>query len=630
MLLSWLDAHEASEVGISLADHFASQTDPKSQVRGTRAREQKVLEDFFHRAEREVRELRLNFYRKAKLANSFKWRLLEKGVDGAIAAEVTRNLVTHLSLSRAAVVPDTQEPGTRPSNGGGQSSDLLRAAGESMQKGVYQDAINRYQDYLELNPRDAVVHNNLGAAFGRLSRFQEAEQHFRRAISIKPNYTDAHCNLGGALREMGQLAPAEGSLRRALKLNKNHLDARLNLGLTLLAGGSPAEAKSHLERALRAAPKNVVSILGLGEVAITEGKFDAAETLFKRALEVNENEPAAWAALAGVRKMTSADSAWLKRAEEIASGNITPREEATLRFAIGKCCDDLGDYTRAFKNYRRANDVMRTITKGYNRESHTRFVNDLIQVYSRERLRQVVGSSDSKKPVLVVGMPRSGTSLVEQIIAAHPSAAGAGELHFWTEVVSKHEPAFRAGLLEERQRRMFAEGYLRLLDRHSTEATRVVDKAPINSDYLGLIASVFPGARIIYMRRDPIDTCLSCYFQQFASAISYKHDLSDLAYYYREHRRLMTHWRAVLPADALLEVPYAELVTNQEEWSRRILSFIGLEWDERCLNFHNTQRTVATASAWQVRQKLYASSVGRWRNYEKFIGPLRELQHLKD
>jgi hypothetical protein len=154
----------------------------------------------------------------------------------------------------------------------------------------------------------------------------------------------------------------------------------------------------------------------------------------------------------------------------------------------------------------------------------------------------------------------------------------------------------------------------------------VVDKAPINSDYLGLIHAVYPQARIIYLQRDPIDTCLSCYFQQFAPIMNFTMDLSDLAHYYREHQRLMAHWRSVLPAQALLEVPYAELVADQEKWTRRILEFVQLPWDERCMDFHKSDRTVHTASTWQVRQKIYRSSVERWRNYQKFIGPLRELK----
>jgi hypothetical protein len=223
-------------------------------------------------------------------------------------------------------------------------------------------------------------------------------------------------------------------------------------------------------------------------------------------------------------------------------------------------------------------------------------------------------------------MPRSGTSLVEQIIASHPVAFGAGELPFWDEAVTVHSAEVRQGMLNEATRQKLAEAYLRVLANHSTDALHVVDKTPINADFLGVIHSVFPNARIIYMQRDPIDTCLSCYFQQFMTGLNFTLDLSDLAHYYREHQRLMTHWRAALPPGSILDVPYAELVADQETWTRKILEFLGLEWDERCLEFHKIKRSVVTASAWQVRQKIYGNSVDRWRNYEKFIGPLKGLR----
>ena len=232
------------------------------------------------------------------------------------------------------------------------------------------------------------------------------------------------------------------------------------------------------------------------------------------------------------------------------------------------------------------------------------------------------------KPVFVVGMMRSGTSLAEQIIASHPAAIGAGELQFWNDAVRVHEALIRRGELGEPIRKQLAEGYLRTLAGYSVDALRIVDKTPVNSDYLGVIHSVFPNARIIYMRRDPIDTCLSCYFQQFSPALPFTMDLRDLAHYYRQHWRLIEHWRAVLPPGAILDVPYAELVADQEGWSRKILDFVGLEWDERCLDFHKTKRPVVTASYWQVRQKIYNKSVERWRNYEKFINPLLDLRDL--
>jgi Sulfotransferase family len=325
--------------------------------------------------------------------------------------------------------------------------------------------------------------------------------------------------------------------------------------------------------------------------------------------------------------MTPADDALLKAAEASTAARLAPYDEAMVRYAVGKYYDDVGEYAKAFRSFRCANELHRTAADPYDRDAHRQRVNDMIRIYTPEVLsRPQAGASDSARPVFVVGMPRSGTSLVEQIIASHPMAKGAGELAFWTEAVRKKGGALRQQPPGETLCRKLSGAYLRELSRHSADALRVVDKTPFNSDNLGVIHTVFPNARMIYLRRDPIDSCLSCYFQPFPAALDFTMDLADLAHYYREHRRLIDHWRSALPAGTLLEVPYTGLVEDPEEWSRRIMGFIGLEWDPRCLDFHKTDRTVMTASYWQVRQEIYRRAAGRWRSYEKFIGPLLELR----
>jgi Sulfotransferase family len=295
----------------------------------------------------------------------------------------------------------------------------------------------------------------------------------------------------------------------------------------------------------------------------------------------------------------------------------------------------VGDFDRAFQSFKSANEILKRSAEPYDRKWQTALARDLTRAYTRETLANAaIGASDSTVPVFVVGMPRSGTSLVEQIIASHPLARGAGELEFWTDVMRDRESQVRQALLDEPIRKELGESYLRALqeragnafEESSRNALRIVDKAPVNSHYLGLIHSVFPKARIIYMQRDPIDTCLSCYFQNFPLTLNYTLDLADLAHYYKEHQRLMSHWRAVLPPGALMEVPYEALVDQPEEWIRKILKFLDLDWNPQCLRFEQTQRAVVTASYWQVRQKLFGTSVARWRRYEKFIGPLRSLR----
>jgi hypothetical protein len=357
-----------------------------------------------------------------------------------------------------------------------------------------------------------------------------------------------------------------------------------------------------------------------------EGRFEEAEATYKRIIELSPKMTNAWAALALTRKMTNADSEWLKGAEAIATGAIHPLEEANLRFSMGKYCDDVRDFPLAFQNFKRGNELLKLAAADYDRKGRSRFIDDQIQVYSRSAISKMESAgSPSAKPVFVVGMPRSGTSLAEQIIASHPAAYGIGELDLWAALIRK-DARLQQDVLGEQARPKVAEEYLGILDRLSANASRVIDKTPVNSDFLGLIYSVFPNARVIYMQRDPIDTCLSCYFQQFLTGLNFTFDLSDLVHYYREHQRIMAHWRAVLPSGFILDVPYEDLVADPETWSRKMLDFVGLEWQPQVLDFHTTQRVVITASAWQVRQKVYKSSVARWRNYEKFLGPLKALQ----
>jgi tetratricopeptide (TPR) repeat protein len=631
MILEWFDAREATKIGIELADQFAPPQVTRPAANGSQSAPRKQgdeLQAILQRADREVRGLQLNFYKKAKFANSFKWRLLENGLEETLADEVTQRLVLHLSenqsWSPAGADANTGSTNRLQPN---DAKHLLAQGNRSMALGAYSEAIAIYQDLIRIAPRHAVGLNNLGAALAKMGRYKEAEAYFFQAIKIEPDFPDAYSNMGNALQQKGQYAGAEQFLRRALKLNPRHVDARVNLGLTLSFVSRLGEARSQFEKALKYQPGNADALSGLALIAMTEGSFEQTGAMLSRALQVNPKLPRALALHAGLRKMTPSDNAWLKNAEEVADSEISPSEESELRFAIAKYYDDTQDFKRAFENYKRANDLLKPIAEPYDREAYKNFVDRMIRTYTQEVVARVNGgASNSMKPVFVVGMPRSGTSLAEQIISSHPSAKGAGELEFWADVMHEDEARIQEGPLDESRAKRLATAYLRVLDAKSGDAVRIVDKAPVNSDYLGVIHSVFPAARIIYMQRDPIDTCLSCYFQKFVLSLNFAMDLSDLADYYREHRRLMTHWRAVLPPGTLLDLPYEELVADQEGWTRKILDFLGLEWDERVLNFHETKREVATASFWQVRQKIYKNSVQRWRNYEKFIGPLRQLR----
>jgi tetratricopeptide (TPR) repeat protein len=626
-MLDWLKSREATEIGIALADGFARRSDGPRENNAT-ATALGSLEDLLLRADREVRSLRLNFYKKARFANTFKWRLIENGVPRETADEMTESLVLHLSHQTAGRSQDNRFPPTARDRPSSTSTKQIFAQGNKcLDRGAYSEAAELYAQLVENDPRNSQALHNLGAALEKLGRLSEAEGHLRQAVAINPNFAEAHCNLGVILRRKGEISESEIWLRQAVKLKPNYVDARIQHGVTLLALGRLRETRARLAKVLKTAPRNADARYLMGHIAKMEGRFEEAETHFQGALEINPRMPNAWAALAGTRKMTRADAGWLEGAQEILTGKISPAEEADLRFAMGKYCDDIGDYKQAFQNYQRANQLLKTIAEPYDPDARTCFVDDMIRIYEPDaHPRAGRGASDSAKPVFVVGMPRSGTSLVEQIIASHPNAKGVGELGFCSDSMRSHDSELRCGSLDMPTRKKLAETYLKVLESKSGDAPRIVDKAPGNSDFVGAIHSVFPNARIIWMTRDPIDTCLSCYFQFFSVAMNFTMDLADLAHYYRSHRRLMEHWRRVLPAGSILEVPYAELVADQEIWTRKILDFLDLEWDPRCLDFHQTERQVITASIWQVRQKIYKDSVSRWRRYEKFIGPLLELK----
>jgi tetratricopeptide (TPR) repeat protein len=615
MTLAWFNGREAAEVGAALADEFAAQGGDSSST-----------EQLLRRADRDVRPLQLNFYKKAKFANSFKWRLLEKGIARKTADEVTQSLVMH--LAQRQIPASNQDAGDAPANrpDRAKAQQAFSRGNKMIEQRAYADAAALYEEAIKLDPKHAEAINNLGSALSYLGRYEEAENCFREAMAIKPNFSDPHANLGVLLRQKSYLIDSEAFLRRALKLKPNDLDARVNLGLTLMFLGRMRDASACFSKVLKSAPRHVLALFGMGRIATLEGRFDEAEATLKRVIEINPKMTNAWAALPLVRKMTNADGEWLKGAEAIATSAIHPMEEANLRFAIGKYCDDVNDFPEAFRNFKRGNELLKTAAEDYDRKGRSNFIDALIRDYSKDAISKMAAAgSSSAKPVFVLGMPRSGTSLAEQIIASHPAAHGAGELDFWAQLAARGS-GLAQGILDEPTRAKVAEEYLRLLERFSSSASHVVDKTPVNSDFLGLIYSVFPNARVIYMQRDPVDTCLSCYFQQFLIGMNFTFDLSDLAHYFREHQRIMAHWRAVLPPGFILDVPYEELVADQEAWSRKMLDFIGLEWDPRCLEFHSNKRQVTTASAWQVRQKVYKSSVARWHNYEDFIGPLKSLR----
>jgi tetratricopeptide (TPR) repeat protein len=498
-----------------------------------------------------------------------------------------------------------------------------------LELGRLEDAAASYRRALEIEPGFVETRNNLGLALLELGRVDDALASYRRALEINPEFAEAHNNLGNALRGLGKLDDAVASYRRALKIKPNFAEAHCNLGIALRLQGRTTEAQASCRRALEINPQSAATIAVLADASADRGQFAEAEDLFKRAISIEPELPEAWAGIVHLRKMSQSDAAWLEQAQRIAGRSLPARREIPLRYAIGKYFDDVKDFDRAFINFRRANELTKLRRAKHDRLQLTQVVDLITQSHDPTWLKETrINAHESARPVFIVGMLRSGTTLAEQILASHPDVFAAGELTYWNTASAAYQSSAHGDPGNGTLLRKLADDYLRLLDDLSNDALRMIDKMPTNFAFLGLIHAALPNARIIHMRRNPIDTCLSIYFQHFETAVSYANDLEDLAHYYSEYLRIMKHWRRVLPKDAILDVSYEGLVNDQESWSRKMLEFIGLAWDPRCLAFHETRRTVITASKWQVRQRITSASVLRWRNYEKFLGPLLRLAEL--
>jgi len=491
------------------------------------------------------------------------------------------------------------------------------------QLGRLDEAIAHYSRAVALRPDFfAAAYSNLSDALRDLGQFDAAVTSSRQALALEPGNAGTHNSLGNALMDLGRLAEAEASYREALALDAQFAAAKCNLALVLRAQQRPVEAAAACARALEIEPNSAAMLTLLGELYADEGRFPEAEQLYERAIAVAPEFAEAWAGIAHGRKMTSADADWFRAVDAMLGKNPPPREEIHLRFAAGKYHDDIRAFDAAFVHFQRANDLAKRFGAPYDPAAQERYTAALIAASaavsaapSAEIPARDLRASLSQKPVFIVGMPRSGTTLAEQIIAAHPAAFGAGERDFWEQAQAR----------ADRNACTLADGYLRLIDGLAPQAQRVVDKMPQNFLHLGLIHAAFPRAHIVHMRRNPIDTCLSIYFQHFKSAHAYSHDRDDLVHYYRQYARLMQHWRRTLPAGVLLEISYEDLVAAPEAGARRLLEFVGLPWDPVCLDFHRASRRVMTASKWQVRQKINTQSVARWRNYEQHLGPLASL-----
>ncbi len=493
-------------------------------------------------------------------------------------------------------------------------------------QGRLEEAAACYRRAVEARPQSADAHHNLGLALQGLGRYGEALTAYRHALSLRPAHAETHNNLGNLLRVMGRGEEAVSSYRHAIDLQPDYPAALCNLALMLSEQDRALEALDHYHTALAHDSDHREARYGVARILHQLGRFDEAETAYREVLRVYPNHPEAYGGLVRCRRIIPGDAPLLEKMESIlADPGVEDHDAIGLHLALGKAYDDLGEYSKAISHFQQGNRLQAARCP-FDRAQHEARVTALITTYSRARVQAGTRNSDpSSLPVLIVGMPRSGTTLIEQILSRHPQIGAGGELEFW----AIHAPALMEDPAPDPQGAA-ARDYVKHLQGLAPGASRITDKLTTNFLRAGMIHCLLPGARIIHCRRNALDNCLSVYFTRFASSHCYAYDLEDLAYYYEQYLRLMRHWRVVLPSDRFCEVRYEDVVADTEQAARQLIHFCGLAWDPRCLDIGAGERAIRTASKWQARQPVYTTSVERWRHYEPYLGPLMRLRDAAD
>ncbi len=461
----------------------------------------------------------------------------------------------------------------------------------------FEEALASYDHALAVRPDFVEALSNRGNTLKELKRFEEALMSFDRALAVRPDYTEALSNRGLALHELRRFEEALASYEHALMLQPNFADAHHNRGVTLKILGRLADARRAVERAIQLAPRNASYFLNLSEI----GQFVAGDPHVAMMEDLAPN-----------------------------IGSLPVEQQVDLHFALAKAYEDIGRRDESFRRLLAGNALKRQQINYDETKTLADFEN-ITAVFTPELMRtlQDVGEPSSV-PLFIIGMPRSGTTLIEQILASHPQVFGAGELPNLGNAVDSMRStrgitiSFREVMLNlsgEHLRRLGAR-YVSEITRLAPNVTYITDKMPSNFFFVGLIHLALPKARIIHVVRDPVDTCLSCFSTLFADGQYHAYDLSELGRYYRSYQTLMQHWHRVLPPGRILDVRYEDVVADLEGQARRIIAHCGLEWSTHCLAFHEAKRPVLTASLAQVRRPIYSSSIGRWRAYEPFLRPL--------
>jgi tetratricopeptide (TPR) repeat protein len=491
------------------------------------------------------------------------------------------------------------------------------------------DAAESFERVLALNPNLAEVHFNLANALLRLQRYDDAAGHYQRAIALRPNLTPAFVNLGRALVSLLRWQDAADIYAQALKLDPRSALVHDAIGYVLWNLERYQDALASFDMALAIDPNYAAALNKKGRLLYVLGRLDESRALIERAIAADPGKSGNHLVLSEMKRFVPGDPQ-LAAMEKLLPGieSRPVQDQVDLHFALGKAYADIGNHEPSFRHLLEGNALMRGRFV-YDERAVIDSLDRIGPVFTSELLRSKAGHGNpSIQPIFIVGMPRSGTTLIEQILASHPQVYGAGERQNFKQafikVVGAADYPEVVRSLTSPQFDAIGSAYLAGMTAPALAAARFTDKLPANFVYVGLIRLALPNARIIHVRRDPIDTCLSCFSILFRSTLNFTYDLGELGRFYLAYERLMAHWRTVLPEGAMLDVQYEDVVADIETQARRILAHCGLPWDEACLAFHKADRPVNTASAAQVRQPIYGSSVGRWHAYRDQLQPLLE------
>ena len=489
----------------------------------------------------------------------------------------------------------------------------------------FKQAIEKKNNYLP-------AYNNLGNIYREIHRYDDALEMFNKVLELKPDFSQGWYNLGMTYKTLGDGENAVNSFKKALNYDPAYLKARCQAGYCCGMLLNDIEgANREFDSVIESNPDYASAYTLKGRVLLSFGRYKEAVASFRKVLELDQKAAYAYAWIVNCKRHTEKDIQVLLNLLD--EGNLEPMQLVDAHFSLGSVYDERKDYESAFRHFQQGNRLYRN-TYEYDVNSFEDIVSDIIGRFDKSVISQQINYGvDSSLPVFIIGMPRSGTTLVEQIIASHPRVYGAGELQYIGDLVqssmsqedhlaSAHNPVIP--VLTEANIPRLANKYLASINKISSGKERVTDKMPQNFLHLGYIAMMFPQARIVHCQRNPMDTCLSIYVQKFLQQHPYAYDLGELGAYYKQYQRLMSHWKSLL-GDRIFTIQYEELVCDLEGKSRELIDHIGLAWDEHCLRFHETGRSVQTASHLQVRQNVYTTSRERWRNYDQWLGPLRAV-----